>query len=140
MTTAPEKVWVRSAPAMYARTPDGSMVRIPEADALVLDRYRDGSTPEGDDRVVCERYPVMPLVYEPQFFGDPFPLYPLVEENPDDGRYTCYPFPGTIVDGGCGRTIVVHQMPPREPEPVYYVSGEVGEVWQGPISDPGFGR
>lgn len=123
MTTTPDQVRVRTAPAMYARTPDGSLVRIPETDALVLDRYREADVVvQPEDAHVFERYPVMPLVYEPQFFGDPFPLYPLVDELDERGAYTCYPLPGTLVDAGHGRVVIVHQMPPREPEPVYVVA------------------
>lgn len=129
-------------PQMFMRFEDGSLARVPAADAAVLDRYRDaGTVVQPEDAAVFERYPVMPVVYEPQFSGDPFPLYPLVDEEPEDGRYTCYPLPGTIVDTRCGRTITVHQMPPRVPEPVYVVGDwGVACVEVGPCSDVTVGR
>jgi hypothetical protein len=96
-----------STPAMYEPAEDGTLSRIPEQDAAVLDRYRDGGEPKPEDMSVFERYPVMPLVYEPQFSGDPFPLYPLVEEQDEDGRYACYPMPGTVVESSAGRVIIV---------------------------------
>jgi hypothetical protein len=92
---------------MYAAAEDGTLTRIPEEDAVVLDRYRDGDRPTGDDLAVCLRYPIMPLVYEPQYCGDPCPLYPLIDEQDEDGRYACYPMPGTVVESTAGRAMVV---------------------------------
>lgn len=88
-------------PKMFVRTGDGGLWPIPEEHAAVFDRYRDpGTLIQPEDAPLFERYPSMPLVYEPQFSGDPFPLYPLVDDpTEEDGvlTYTCYPMPGTLV-------------------------------------------
>ncbi|MFF0746589.1 hypothetical protein ACFYVL_39990 [Streptomyces sp. NPDC004111] len=54
-------------PPMFYPQEDGKLTEIPAEHAAVLDLYRDR----------------MPLVHEPQFFGDPIQLYPLVIEEPE---------------------------------------------------------
>lgn len=101
-----------TTPKMFAPQHDGSMLPIPAEDAAILDLYREAETFVKPEHLpVLHRYPIMPLVFEPQFFGDPFPLYPLVEEHPEDNQYTCYPMPGTVQIGPAGRPVIVQQMP-----------------------------
>ncbi|MFI6468746.1 hypothetical protein ACIBL5_00535 [Streptomyces sp. NPDC050516] len=52
-------------PPMFYPQEDGKLTEIPDEHAKVLDLYRDR----------------MPLVYEPQFTGDPIQLYPLIIEE-----------------------------------------------------------
>ncbi|MDI5964835.1 hypothetical protein [Streptantibioticus silvisoli] len=107
-----------STPTMYHPQDDGTLILIPAADAAVLDRYRDGDEPTAEDwPVVARYYPVMPLVYEPQFFGDPFPLYPLIDEVTETEcgglSYICYPMPGTVTKGPGGSTTITVTMGPE---------------------------
>jgi hypothetical protein len=53
--------------AMYIRK-GADLLPVPEDHEKILDQYRDS----------------MPLVWEPQYFGDPYPFYPLIEEPAED--------------------------------------------------------